>query len=177
MLKKILIGLLVLVAGFLVVVAFQPADYRVSRSAVISAPPEVVFAQVNDFHNWNAWSPWAKMDPDAKVSYEGAAAGPGAIFRWAGNREIGEGSMTITNSRPSDQIQIRLDFIKPFAGTGNAEFTFKPQGDQTLVTWTMAGKNNFIAKAVGLFIDCDKMIGDNFEKGLAAMKTVAEGIK
>ena len=177
MLKKILIGLLVLVAGFLVVVAFQPADYRVSRSAVISAPPEVVFAQVNDFHNWNAWSPWAKMDPNAKVSYEGAAAGPGAIFRWAGNMEIGEGSMTITNSRPSDQIQIRLDFIKPFAGTGNAEFTFKPQGDQTLVTWTMAGKNNFIAKAVGLFIDCDKMIGDNFEKGLAAMKTVAEGIK
>lgn len=168
MFKKILIALLALVTVFLVIVAFQPADFRVSRSAVISAPPEAVFAQVNDFHNWNAWSPWAKMDPNAKVSYEGPAAGPGAIFHWAGNREIGEGSMTITDGRPSDLIQIKLDFIKPFAGTSNAEFSFKPQGDQTLVTWSMAGKNNFIAKAIGLFIDCDKMIGDKSKRALRA---------
>src|SRR4030095_433305 len=112
--------------------------------------------------------------PNAKNTFEGPSAGEGAVFRWAGNKNVGEGSMTITESRPNDLIRIRLEFLKPFAATNATEFTFTPQGNQTLVTWTMSGKNNFIAKAIGLFIDCDKMIGGMFEKGLAQMKSLAE---
>jgi hypothetical protein len=144
------------------------------RSASVSAPAPTVFAQVNDFHKWEAWSPWAKLDPAAKATFEGPSAGIGAIFRWAGNKEVGEGSMTITESRPSDLIRIKLEFLKPFAATNRAEFTFKPQGDQTVVTWSMEGKNNFMAKAFCLFMNMDKMVGSQFEKGLANMKALAE---
>ncbi len=174
MLKTILIIVAVVVVLFVIVVALQPADFRVARSAAMSAPATVVFAQVNDFHKWEAWSPWAKLDPAAKNSFEGTAAGTGAIFRWAGNKEVGEGSMTITESRPSDLIRIKLEFLKPFASTCTAEFTFKPEGNQTAVSWSMAGKKNFMSKAVGLFMSCDKMVGGQFEKGLAAMKSVVE---
>jgi len=174
MLKTILIIVAVVVVLFVIVVALQPADFRVSRSSTMSAPPAAVFAQVNDFHNWDAWSPWAKLDPAAKNSFEGAAAGTGAIFRWAGNKEVGEGSMTITESRPGDLIRIKLEFLKPFASTCAVEFTFKPEGDQTAVSWSMSGKNNFMAKAAGLFMNCDKMVGGQFEKGLASMKSVVE---
>ncbi|MFO1463262.1 MAG: SRPBCC family protein [bacterium] len=174
MLKKILIAVLVLVAGFLVVAALQPSDLRVSRSATMSAPAAAVFAQVNDFHRWEAWSPWAKLDPQAKNSYEGPPAGPGAVFRWAGNREVGEGSMTITDSQPNERIRIKLDFVKPFAGTNDVEFTFQPQGDQTQVSWTMSGKKNLLMKAMGLFVSCDKMIGGRFEEGLAQLKKIVE---
>lgn len=174
MLKKILIALVAIVVVFLVVVAMQPSDFRVARTATISAPAPAVFAQVNDFHNWEAWSPWAKLDPAAQNSFEGPSAGRGAIFRWAGNREVGEGSMTITESRPSDLIRIKLEFLKPFEATNTAEFTFKPDGDQTAVTWSMAGKNNFISKAICLFMNMDKMVGGKFEEGLAQMKSVVE---
>jgi uncharacterized protein YndB with AHSA1/START domain len=174
MLKRILIGLVVLVVVFLIIVAMQPADFRVTRSVTVNAPPAIVFAQVNDFHKWDAWSPWAKLDPNAKTSFEGPAAGEGAVFRWAGNKEVGEGSMTITESHPTDLIRIKLEFLKPFKAINTSEFTFTPQGDQTRVTWSMFGKNNFIAKAISLFIDCDKMVGGMFEKGLAQMKTVTE---
>jgi uncharacterized protein YndB with AHSA1/START domain len=174
MLKKFLIALAVIVIVFAVIVALQPSDFRVTRTATISVPPPAVFAQVNDFHKWEAWSPWAKLDPAAKNSFEGPSAGIGAIFKWSGNNEVGEGSMTITESRPSDLIRIKLEFLKPFAGTSIAEFTFKPEGNQTTVTWSMAGKNNFMAKAFGLFNSMDKMIGGQFEKGLAQMKSVAE---
>ena len=174
MLVKILIALAVVVAGLVVVIALQPADFRVSRSATIAAPPPVVFAQVNDFHNWTAWSPWAKLDPAMKQTYEGAAAGPGAVYAWVGNREVGEGRMTIVESRPGDLIRVKLDFVKPFAGTSVAEFTFRPEGDRTAVTWTMIGEKNFVAKAIHLVMNMDRMIGDQFDKGLAAMKTVAE---
>jgi Polyketide cyclase / dehydrase and lipid transport. len=172
--KKFLIALAVIVLGFVIVVALRPSEFRVIRSATLAAPPEAVFAQVNDFHNWNSWSPWAKLDPAAKNSFEGPAAGNGAVFRWDGNKDVGAGSMTILDSRPPNSIKIQLDFIKPFKGTSTAEFTFKPQGEQTLVTWSMYGKNNFIAKAIGLFIDCDKMIGGMFEQGLANMKSQVE---
>jgi hypothetical protein len=128
----------------------------------------MVFAQVNDFHNWEAWSPWAKLDPAAKAIIEGPRAGKGAIFRWAGNEEVGEGSMTITESRPSDLIRIKLEFLKPFEATNTAEFTFKPVDNQTNVTWSMEGQNNFIAKAVCLFMNMDQMVGGQFEKGLAS---------
>ena len=174
MLKKILIAIAAIVVVFVAVVAMQPSEFRIVRSATISAPPPAVFAQVNDFHNWEAWSPWAKLDPAAKTTFEGPLAGTGAIFRWAGNDKIGEGSMTITESRPSDLIRITLEFVKPFAATNTAEFTFEPEGNQTAVTWSMAGKNNFIAKAVCLFMNMDKMVGGQFEEGLAELKTVVE---
>jgi len=174
MIKKILIVVAVIVVVFLVVVAMQPADYRVERHASISAPPETVFPQVNDFHKWEAWSPWAKLDPAAKNIFEGPPAGTGAIFAWAGNSKVGEGKMTITESHPNDLVRIKLEFIKPFPSVCTTEFSFKPEGSQTAVTWTMAGQNNFMAKAFCLFMNMDKMVGGDFERGLAQMKTVAE---
>jgi hypothetical protein len=174
MIKKILIGLVVIVVILVVVIALQSSTYHVERSATINAPAAVVFAQVNDFHNWNAWSPWAKIDPAMKQTFEGAPAGTGAIYTWTGNKEVGEGRMTITDSHPSDQIKINLEFVRPFAGTNTTVFTFKPQGNQTVVTWGMSGDKNFIAKAFHLVVNMDKMLGGDFEKGLAQMKSTAE---
>lgn len=172
--KKILLLLVVIILAFISYVATRPSDFSVTRSATMSASPEVIFAQVNDFHKWNDWSPWAKLDPNAKNSFEGPDSGEGAIFRWDGDKNVGAGNMTIVESHPFAHIGIRLEFIKPFAGLNKTDFTFKPEGPQTLVTWTMSGKNNFIAKAMGVFMDCDKMIGDMFEKGLAQMKSNVE---
>ncbi len=169
---RILVGIAFILGGFLVIVSTRPADFRVTRTATIPAPPSIVFAQVNDFQQWNSWSPWAKLDPAAKNTFEGPTAGEGAIFAWAGNNEVGEGRMTITESRPDELVQMKLEFVKPFESICTTEFTFKPEGEETAVTWTMAGKNNFIGKAVSLFMDCDKMIGDQFEQGFANMKTV-----
>src|SRR5881296_4347533 len=158
MLIKILIAIAVIVIVFVVVVAMQPSEFRVARSATISAPPPAVFAQVNDFHKWEAWNPWAKLDPAMKQTYEGAPAGTGAIYTWTGNSQVGEGRMTLTESRPNELIRINLEFLKPFAATSTAEFTFKPDGDRTAVTWSMAGKVNFVAKVIHLFVDMDTMI-------------------
>ena len=174
MLQIILIAFAVIVIVLVVIVALQPSDFRVARSATMSAPPPAVFAQVNDFHKWEAWNPWGKIDPAMKQTYEGAPAGVGAIYTWVGNKNVGEGRMTLTESRPSDLIRIKLEFFKPFAGTNIAEFTFKPAGNQTAVTWSMAGKNNFMAKAIHLFMNMDKMIGGQFETGLAQMKSFVE---
>jgi hypothetical protein len=174
MLKIILIALAVIIVAFVIVVALQPKEFRVARSATMSAPPSAVFAQVNDFHKWQPWNPWGKIDPAMKQTYEGAPAGVGAIYTWVGNNEVGEGRMTITESRPSELIGVKLEFFKPFAATNTAEFTFKPEGNQTAVTWSMFGEKNFMAKAIHLFISMDKMIGGQFEKGLADMKAVAE---
>jgi Polyketide cyclase / dehydrase and lipid transport len=174
MIWKILIALVVIVVGLVGVITLQPARYRVSRSTTIAAPAPVVFAQVNDFHKWSAWSPWEKIDPAMKRTYEGPPAGVGASYAWVGSREVGEGRMTIVESRPSDLIQVKLEFVKPFAGTSVAEFSFKPDGERTLVTWSMTGDKNFIAKAIHLVMSMDRMIGDQFDKGLATMKTVAE---
>lgn len=178
--KKVFIGFLVLVAivaVFAVVVAMQPSEFRVTRSATMAAPPAEVFAQVNDFHKWDAWSPWLKVDPAATTSFKGAPEGKGAVFAWSGNSEVGEGSMTITESRPNDLIRIRLDFVKPMEGTSDAEFTFKPEGGKTVVTWSMSGQNNFMGKAICMVMNMDKMIGGKFEEGLAGMKAVVEGTK
>ena len=174
MLKIILIVFIVIVVVFVVIVALQPSEFRVMRSAILSAPSPAVFAQVNDFHNWEAWSPWAKLDPAMKQTYEGAPAGTGAIYTWAGNKEVGEGRMTIIESRPNDLVRIKLEFFRPFAATNTSEFIFKPEGNQTAVTWNMTGQNNFMAKAVHLFMNMDKMVGGQFEQGLARMKSVAE---
>ena len=178
MLLKILLG--VAAAGALVVVvlalivAMQPSEFRIERSAVIAAPAPAVFAQVDDFHNWKAWSPWAKLDPAAKNSFEGAPSGKGAAFSWAGNNKVGEGRMTITESRPNELIRIKLEFLKPFDATNTAEFTFRPEGERTAVTWSMYGHNNFISRAVFLFVNMDKALDGEFEKGLASMKSAAE---
>ena len=177
MLKKILIALVLVVVVFAGVVAMQPGEFRVERSTTIAAAPAEVFAHVNDFHKWDAWSPWAKIDPNAKESFEGAPAGEGAILKWSGNSDVGEGSMTLTESRPPEFIRIKLDFVRPFEDTSTVEFHFKESDSQTQVTWSMYGKNNFIAKAMCLFMNMDKMIGDKYEEGLASMKAVVEGKK
>jgi Polyketide cyclase / dehydrase and lipid transport len=160
MLIKILIALAIIVVVFVVIVALQPSEFKVVRSTTISAPAPAAFAQVNDFHKWEAWNPWGKLDPTMKQAYEGAPAGTGAIYTWSGDNEVGEGRMTITESRPS--------------ATNTAEFTFKPEGNQTAVRWSMTGNNNFMAKAVHLFMNMDKMVGGQFDKGLASMKSVVE---
>lgn len=174
MVKKILVALLAIVGLFLVVVAMQPADFRVTRSTTVNAPAARVFEHVNDFHKWDAWSPWAKLDPNMKKTHDGAPAGPGAIYRWLGNDDVGEGQMTLTDTKPSERVRIKLEFKKPFEATNTTEFVFKPEGDKTEVTWSMSGTNNFMAKAFGLLMNMDKMIGGDFEKGLTQLKAVAE---
>jgi len=174
MFRKILIGLAVVVVGLVLVVTSRPSTFHIERSITIAAPPESAFVRVNDFHAWATWSPWEKMDPQMKRTFEGPPSGPGASYAWAGNDKVGEGRMTITDSRPNELIRIKLEFRKPFAATNTAEFAFKPGGDRTAVTWSMFGHNNFMSRAVFLFVDMDKALGSEFEKGLAAMKAAAE---
>ncbi|MGQ0655673.1 MAG: SRPBCC family protein [Betaproteobacteria bacterium] len=163
-----------IVAVFLVIVALQPADFRIQRTALIAAPAQAVFAQVNDFRKWLAWSPWEKLDPELKRVYEGPPAGTGAKYAWAGNKNVGEGRMTIAESRPGELVRIKLEFFKPFAATHTAEFTFKPEGGGTAVTWSMTGRNSFMAKAMCFFVSMEKMVGGQFETGLANMKSIIE---
>lgn len=178
MIKKIVLSVVGLVAvglmGFAAVATMQPDDFKITRATLIQAPAEEVFAQVNDFHNWGDWSPWAKLDPQCQETFSGPASGKGAVFAWAGNDEVGEGKMTITESRPPERILIDLEFIKPFEGKNLTEFTFESQGKQTMVSWSMAGKNNFVGKAMGLLLNCEKMIGDQFEQGFANLKAKVE---
>jgi len=174
MLKKILIGLAIVIFIFLIVVAMQPGTYSVTRSLTIPAAPEVVFPHVNELKKWAAWNPWEKLDPSMKLTYDGPEAGVGASYSWVGNSDVGEGKMTITGSKPNESIQFKLEFFKPMAGVSDTEFSFKPQGNQTEVTWAMSGKNNFIAKAMCLFMNMDKMIGGQFEKGLGDLKAIVE---
>jgi Polyketide cyclase / dehydrase and lipid transport len=159
---------------FFVVIAGRPDEFIVSRSTKIFAPPGKIFPHVNDLHKWEAWSPWAKLDLNAKNSFAGADSGTGAAMSWDGNKKIGAGRMTITGSEANELIRFKLEFVRPFKATNTAEFNFKPEGNQTVVTWSMTGKNNFFFKAFGLFMNCDNMVGKDFEKGLAAMKSVAE---
>jgi hypothetical protein len=161
-------------AGFAVAVAMQPGEFRVSRSTVIKAPIGSIFPHVNDLHKWEAWSPWAKLDPHAKTTFEGTEKGVGALMRWEGNREVGVGSMEIIESRADEFIKTRLIFLKPMAGLSHGEFAFEPVSGGTRVTWSMTGKNNLAGKAVGLVMNCDKMVGGNFEQGLANLKELAE---
>lgn len=174
MIKKILLGLAVVMAVLILLIATRPTDFRYSRSITIAAPPAVLFDQVNDLRKFQEWNPWAKVDPAAKIAYSGPATGVDSAYSWAGNSNVGEGKMTITESRPNELVQARMDFIKPMAATHTAEFTFKPEGNQTVVTWSMAGQNNFAGKAFGLFLDCEQMVGNEFSKGLAALKTLTE---
>jgi hypothetical protein len=171
---RILLILALIVVVLVAVVARRPSEFRIERTTVIAAPASAVFAQVNDFHRWGAWNPWGKLDPDMKQTYEGARSGVGAAYTWTGNRHVGEGRMTITESRPNELIRVRLEFLKPFANTATAEFTLRPQGSDTAVTWSMTGTNNFMAKAFHLVMNMDRMIGGQFDKGLADMKAAVE---
>ena len=177
MLKKILIALVAIVAIFIIVVAMQPSEFRVERSTTIAAPAETVFAQVNDLHKWDAWSPWAKIDPEAKISFEGPESGTGSMLRWSGNSQVGEGTMTLTENRPNEFINIKTDIVKPMEVSNTTEFSFKPEGDQTHVTWTLYGHQNFVGKVFCLVMNGKKMMGELLEKGLAQLKTVAEASK
>ena len=173
MLKKILIGLAVLIALFLVVVATRPSNFHVERSATLTAPPASLFDNVNNHHKFSVWNPFMKLDPNVKNTYTGPESGVGAVCSWDGNKDIGAGSATITESKPGELVRMRMDWIRPMAGVATVDFTFKPEGDKTVVTWAMYGKNSFMGKAVSLFMDCDKMCGPQFEKGLAALGEVA----
>lgn len=165
------VAILILLGG---VVAMQPPSFRITRTAVISAPATTVFALVNDLHRWQAWSPWEDIDPQLKRTYAGAPAGTGAIYSWTGNNKVGAGRMTIIDSHPSDLIRLKLEFLKPFAATHLAEFDFQQEGDKTNITWSMSGRKGLLVQAMSLVVKMDKMIGSQFEKGLARLKTAAE---
>ena len=174
MLVKILIAVVIVVLGLAAFIATRPAEFRVTRTATFAAPAPAVFAQVNELRKWEAWSPWAKKDPQMKQAYAGPAAGAGAVASWVGNKDVGEGRMSIVESRPAELIRFKLEFFKPFAATNNAEFTFKEQGGRTAVSWSMSGRNNFVGKAMSVVFDFDKMIGADFEAGLASLKTIVD---
>ncbi|MBM3289024.1 MAG: SRPBCC family protein [Candidatus Hydrogenedentes bacterium] len=162
------------VAGLLAYAATRPSEFHVERSLAIAAPASAVFPHVNDLHKWEAWSPWDKLDPALKRTYDGAESGVGAAYSWAGNSDVGEGKMTITESTPNERIVIKLEFFTPVSAVNVAQLTFKPEGAGTRVAWSMDGTNNFAAKVFTLFMDLDKMIGGDFEKGLASLKSIAE---
>ena len=172
MLKKIAVALVVILAALAGFIAMRPGEFRISRSRTVAAPPDIVHAYVNDFHKWPEWSPWEKLDPAMKREISGAPAGPGATYHWVGNDQVGEGRMTITDSRPPQSITIRLEFLKPWTSTNTTQYDFTPAGSGTNVTWTMTGHNSFLAKAFTLFMDMDKMVGPDFERGLANLDAV-----
>jgi hypothetical protein len=172
MLKNFAIALLLAVAAVAAFIAWQPSEFLIVRGRTMAAPPEIVFAHVNDLHRWAAWSPWEKLDPDMKREHSGAPFGPGASYAWAGNEQAGEGRMTITDSQAPGSVTLRLEFVKPYPATNTVQFDILHGGLGTDVTWSMTGRNNFLAKAVSLFMDVDKMVGRDFEQGLEALDGV-----
>jgi len=175
MFKIVGIAVLVLIVGVLVFAASKPDSFRVQRTASIKAPPEKVFALINDLKGWNTWSPYEKKDPAMKRTLSGAPTGKGAIYEWSGNKDVGRGRMEITDAAPPSKVLIKLDFIEPFEAHNTAEFDLQPRGDMNDVTWALYGPSPFIAKVMGLFFNMDTMIGRDFETGLANLKAVAEG--
>lgn len=175
MIRTIIITVFVLIAAILIYAATLPSDFEIKRSATIKASPDKVFPLINDLHNMQTWSAWEAVDPKMKRSYSGEVSGKGAKYAWEGNRDIGQGSMEITESIPASKVAMRLDFIKPFEGHSTVEFSIEPNGDNTVVTQTMRGTSSYIPKLMCLlFFDQDKMIGGKFEEGLANLKTIAE---
>ena len=174
MLKTIAVIVVILIAGVLAFAMSKPDTFSVQRAASMKAPPEKIFAVVNDFHRWTEWSPWEKLDPGMKRTQSGAPSGKGAIYEWDGNSKAGAGRMEINESTPAAKVGIQLAFIKPFEGHNIAEFTLAPQGETTNVTWTMHGPAPFISKLMQVFVSMDTMIGKDFEAGLANLKTVVE---
>jgi hypothetical protein len=174
MITTILLVVAAIIAVVLIVAACQGNTFHIERSVVIAAPPAEIFPQLNELRKVNAWSPWLAMDPAAKITYDGPAAGVGGTSAWVGNHNIGEGRQTIVESRPNERVLIKLEFLRPMAGLATADFTLHPQGGGTTVTWGMDGSKNFVSKIFCLFMNQDKMIGGQFEKGLATLKTRVE---
>jgi len=174
MLKIIGIVIVVVIAGVLILAATKPDTFRVQRAASIKAPPEKVFALINDFNRWGAWSPWEKKDPAMKRTFGATTSGKGATYAWEGNREVGQGRMEIAESVPSSKVALNLDFVKPFQAHNLVEFTLEPKGDTTNVTWAMQGDTPYFAKIIHVFINMDKMVGKDFEAGLTNLKAIAE---
>jgi uncharacterized protein YndB with AHSA1/START domain len=174
MLKTIAIIVVALIVGLLGLAATRPNTFRVQRAMSIKAPPEKIFPLINDLHRWTAWSPYEKKDPAMKRAHRGAASGPGAVYEWEGNKDIGKGRMEITETSPPSRVTITLDFVKPFEAHNVVEFTLEPAGDSTNVTWTLHGPAPYISKVMGLFFSMDRMVGTDFEAGLASLKAAAE---
>jgi hypothetical protein len=171
---QILIGIAAVVALFVVVVATRPAKFHIERSITIAAPPANAFANVNDFHKWVGWSPWEQLDPTMKKTFEGAPEGVGSVYSWVGNDKVGQGRMTIERSVAPSLVGLKLEFIKPWQATNATTFSFDAVPEGTKVTWAMDGTNNFSAKAFSLFMNMDKLVGRDFERGLQALKGLAE---
>ena len=174
MLKKIGIAIVVVIAALLIFAATRPDTFRVERKAVIQASPDRVYGLINDFHQWPLWSPWEKLDPAMKRTLGGPTSGVGATYAWEGNKDVGSGRMEIKESTPSSKIHIQLDFLQPFESHNQTDFILTPQGSATEVTWAMYGPATYMTKLMGVFASMDSMVGPDFEKGLANLKTVAE---
>jgi len=174
MLTALAVIAIVAAAAVLGYAATRSNTFRIERAVNIQAPAETIFPLIDDFRNWSAWSPWEKMDPALKRNYAGPPSGPGAVYEWEGNKKVGKGRMEIMEAPPPSRIAIKLDFLKPFESHNIAEFTLAPRGSTTDVTWAMHGPSLFIGKVMGLFVDMDRMVGKDFETGLANLKAVAE---
>ncbi|MEO8451702.1 MAG: SRPBCC family protein [Gemmatimonadota bacterium] len=173
MVTTIVIVVLALIAALLLFAATRPDSFRLVRSATIKAPADKVFPLIADFHRWTAWSPWENRDPDLKRTYSGAESGKGAVYEWEG-KKTGTGRMEITDTLAPSKVIIKLDFFSPFEAHNTTEFTTEGRGDSTTVTWAMSGRNNYTMKLVSIFMNMDKVVGKDFETGLANMKAVAE---
>ena len=178
MIKTIAIAVVVLLVvslgAVLAYAASKPDTFRVQRATSIKAPAEKIFALLNDLRAQASWSPFEK-DPNMKRTHSGVPQGVGAVYEWDGNREVGAGRIAITESTPPFRIALALDMIRPFAAHNVVEFTLEPRGDLTGVTWAMHGRQPYLAKIMSTFIDCDAMVGREFERGLANLKSLAEG--
>ncbi|MEP6600222.1 MAG: SRPBCC family protein [Nitrospirota bacterium] len=174
MFKIIALVVVFLIVALLVFAASKPDTFGVQRSASINAPPEKIFALINDFHSWGAWSPYEKLDPTMKRTYSGAANGKGSVYEWEGSGKVGVGRMEISETSPPSKVTLELDFVKPFKAHNVVDFTLKPTGDSTNVTWAMHGRTPYMAKVVHVFFDMDSMVGKDFEAGLANLKTIVE---
>lgn len=174
MFKKIIVTLVVLVAALLLFATTKPDTFMVQRSLTMKAPPERIFALINDFNNWGQWSPWEKLDTAMTRTYSGPASGVGAGYAWSGNKEVGSGRMEITESVPYSRITLALDFLTPFESHNTTEFALVPSGDSTTVTWTMRGPNLYVGKVMSIFVSMDNMIGKDFVAGLANLKAATE---
>ena len=170
----IAVVLAIAIAAVLVLATTKPDKFRVQRGAIMKTPPERVFSLINDFHQWGTWSPWENKDPAMKRSFSGAESGRGAVYAWEGNNNVGSGRMEILDASTPSKIVIKLDFFKPFEGHNTAEFTMLPQGDATSVNWVMHGPAPFMSKVMQVFMNIDKMIGKDFEAGLANLKRLTE---
>lgn len=179
MVKKILLGILLLLAaailGILAFATTKPDTFHVERTATINAAPESVFPLINDFRRWDSWSPWEKLDPNMTKTHSGAAEGVGAVYEWEGNSDAGAGRMEIVRSERPSNVAIQLDFTEPFEASNMTEFALQPDDESTIVTWSMHGPNQFAGKVMSVFVSMDAMIGNDFEEGLANLKSEAEG--